>query len=159
VPSTEEGFKNRTNLLECLVSNDEDRCANNEACKWEGEKTMCHDTAGWKTKNGLRCSTFAEKFCVDGDIPTRLLKYASSIYNNPADNCCECGKRIAEENTRPAVPVNPNTIYNKCTTRDEDKDNYRMIEYCSSIGSDYISCNSDNGEYCQQKCGKSHEKL
>lgn len=120
---------------------------------------MCHDTPGWKTKNDLRCSTFAQRYCENGDIKPKLFKYASSIYNNPAENCCECGKRIAEEISRPAVPVNPNTIYNKCTTKEEDKDNYRMIEYCSSIGSDYKSCNSDNGEYCQQKCGKSHEKI
>lgn len=100
---------------------------------------------------------FAQRYCQDGEVTS--LKYASSVFNNPAENCCECGLETTLVSEQPAVPVNPNTVYNKCTARDEDKDNYRMVSYCDSIGTDYKACNVDNAEYCQQKCGKSFETI
>lgn len=47
VPALDADFQNRDQLLACLVSNTEDTCALDEACRWEGEKTICHDTPGW----------------------------------------------------------------------------------------------------------------
>ena len=64
-----------------------------------------------------------------------------------------------EEAVKPVRPVNPKKTYNKCIANDADIGNYRVEEYCDSIGDDYQTCNKDAGEYCQQKCGKSHETI
>ena len=59
----------RTTLLECHVQNTEEQCAYNNECKWLGEKTICHDTAGWTaSKGGVGCTIFAQKYCENGDI-------------------------------------------------------------------------------------------
>lgn len=125
VPALESDAKDRKALLSCLVLNSEDRCANAEQCKWEGEKTICHDTPGWTAfRGGVACSIFSQRYCVDGGVKKQFLKYASSQFNNPSDNCCACGKKIKEEIEQPTIPVNPNTIYNKCTVQKADIGNW-----------------------------------
>lgn len=50
-------------------------------------------------------------------------------------------------------------MYDKCTALPEDEGNWRIEEYCAAIGDDYLTCNFDNGDYCQQRCGAGHEQI
>jgi hypothetical protein len=102
---------------------------------------------------------FAQRYCEDGEIMKDKLYAASSQFNEPAINCCACGKSITEEESKPAVPFNPLVTYNKCKALEADADNTHIIEYCEAIGTDYLTCNIDNWRYCSQKCGKGHETI
>lgn len=75
VPAVETGPKqDRETLLGCLELNSEERCSDEDRCKWLGEKTICHNVAGWTaTKGGMGCSIFAQKYCRDGDIKEEFL--------------------------------------------------------------------------------------
>jgi hypothetical protein len=160
VPELDADFTDRDQLLACQVTNTEDTCALNEKCRWEGEKTICHDTPGWSAfRGGVTCKIFSDRYCEDGDVIKRFRKFAGSQFNNPTENCCACGKEITEQASLPAVPVNPLVTYNKCRPYAEDANNYHVVEYCESIGNDFLTCNLDNGEYCQQKCGKGNERI
>ena len=133
-------------LLGCLELNSEERCSDEDRCKWLGEKTICHNVAGWTaTKGGMGCSIFAQKYCRDGDIKEEFLQYASSQFNYPADNCCECGLKTKNEQVIPVKPVNRDTIYNKCTVQKADEGNWRAEKYCESFGDNYLACNKDAG--------------
>lgn len=108
----------------------------------------------------MSCSIFAQRYCESGEIRKEFYKFASSKYNNPAENCCECGKQINEETSKPiAPPADPTVTYDKCTNHKVDDGNWRIEEYCASIGDDFLSCNTKNGDYCQQRCGKGNEKI
>lgn len=79
VPANDADFKDRDVLLSCLVQNSEDFCILDKQCRWEGEKTQCHDTPAWKAyKGGVTCSMFAQRYCEKGDIKLQYHKFSSS---------------------------------------------------------------------------------
>ena len=52
----------------------------------------CVDTPGWANQNGCDCDCYEDKFCVDGAAKPGYEHTLGSVYKNPEDNCCSCGK-------------------------------------------------------------------